>query len=70
MRRKPYIRKHNRNTILANLATPALVCLLSGLGSWAGIMLTAWYTSTATTHQTTFEWESKVLDRRVEIIEK
>lgn len=49
---------------------PILVCLLSGLGSWAGIMLTAQFSTSAYQQQKAFDWETRIFDKRVECIER
>lgn len=49
---------------------PILVCLLSGVGSCAGIMLTAQFSTSAYQLQKAFDWEAKIFDKRVECIER
>lgn len=49
---------------------PLVVCILSIAGSCVGIIITDHYSSNAYTHQKAFDWESKVLDKRFETIDK
>lgn len=53
-----------------DILLPLVVCVLSAIGSWAGVTLTAQYSTTAYQHQKAFEWEAKILDRRVETMER
>lgn len=46
------------------------MCLLSGLGSWAGIMLTAQFSTSVYQQQKAFYWEIKVFDKHVECINR
>ncbi|WP_439856165.1 hypothetical protein [Pseudomonas yamanorum] len=52
------------------LHLPLLVCVLSALGSWAGVMMAAKYSTSAYQYQKRFEWESKIFDRRIDTIER
>ena len=49
---------------------PLIICLLSIAGSCAGIIISDHYSFNAYNHQKVFDWESKVIDKRFEIIEK
>ncbi|MGY2957576.1 hypothetical protein ACVWWT_002808 [Pseudomonas sp. TE6349] len=49
---------------------PLTVCILSIVGSCIGIIITDHYSSNAYTQQKAFDWESKVIDKRFDTIDK
>ncbi len=47
-----------------------MVCALSAIGSWAGVTLTSEYSTSAYQKQRAFDWDAKIFDKRVEIMER
>ena len=52
------------------IVLPLAVCVLSAIGSTAGVMLTAHYSTNAYQYQKAFEWEVVILEKRVQTMER